>query len=198
MPEREEREKKHQRNVKILALIGKMVDVLAYVILFLIFFSQTSDAMSHADFITIFEVIIFLTLFFSFAYGIARLIGFLARKIIQRIADIFSRMIFSDYEAYKEKEAQEEFRENFEEAEREREKEESREENREESVERSEDTELMRDLRLFGLSLPFSKEELRKRYIEVMKRAHPDNGGSDEMAKEASAARDRLERYAAG
>lgn len=198
MSDRKQKEEKYQKIAKILTWISQIVDVLAYVIPLLIFFSQIRAAMSHTDFGTVFEVFFFILLF-PFVYGIARVIGFITRQVISLIAHICCRSILGDdYEEYKDRKTYEEYREYFEEAEREREQERGAEKEKEESRTSEGDTELMRDLRLFGLSLPFSKAELRKRYIEAVKQAHPDNGGSPEMAKAINAARDRLQRYAAG
>ena len=159
---------------------------------------ENTKNMSGANFATVFEIFFYILLF-PFVYGIARVIGFITRQVISLIAHIYCRSILGDdYEAYKEEKTYEEFKDYFDEAEREREQERGAEKEREENRTSEGDTELMRDLRLFGLSLPFSKAELRKRYIEAVKQAHPDNGGSPEMAKAINAARDRLQRYAAG
>ena len=198
MSGRKQKEEKYQKIATILTWISQIVDALAYVIPLLIFFSQVRTAMSSANFGTVFEVFFFILLF-PFVYGIARFIGFITRQVISLIAYICCRSILGDdYEEYKERKTYEEFRDYFDEAEREREQERGAEKEKEESRTSEGDTELMRDLRLFGLSLPFSKAELRKRYIEAVKQAHPDNGGSPEMAKAIKAARDRLQRYAAG
>lgn len=59
----------------------------------------------------------------------------------------------------------------------------------------SDETEQPRDrdetedaLRYFGLSMPFTEAELKSKYREAMKRAHPDAGGSNEEAS-------RINRY---
>lgn len=47
-------------------------------------------------------------------------------------------------------------------------------------------------LNLFGLTGGFTEENLRKKYLELSKKYHPDMGGSDEMMKKVNAAYDAL------
>ena len=47
-------------------------------------------------------------------------------------------------------------------------------------------------LNLFGLTGTFTEENLRKKYLELSKKYHPDMGGSDEMMKKINAAYDAL------
>lgn len=60
---------------------------------------------------------------------------------------------------------------------------------------RSED-ELKKALSYYGLKIPFSEKELKERRKELIKRAHPDSGGSEEEAKTINAYFDILKRYA--
>ena len=43
-------------------------------------------------------------------------------------------------------------------------------------------------LNLFGFTGSFTEESLRKKYLELSKKYHPDMGGSDEMMKKVNAA----------
>ena len=47
-------------------------------------------------------------------------------------------------------------------------------------------------LNLFGFTGGFTEENLRKKYLELSKKYHPDMGGSDEMMKKINAAYDTL------
>ena len=47
-------------------------------------------------------------------------------------------------------------------------------------------------LNLFGFTGSFTEESLRKKYLELSKKYHPDMGGSDEMMKKVNAAYDAL------
>ena len=47
-------------------------------------------------------------------------------------------------------------------------------------------------LNLFGFTDGFTEESLRKKYLELSKKYHPDMGGSDEMMKKVNAAYDAL------
>ena len=43
-------------------------------------------------------------------------------------------------------------------------------------------------LRLFGFTSNFTKEELKKRYLELSKKYHPDLNGDEEMMKKINSA----------
>lgn len=47
-------------------------------------------------------------------------------------------------------------------------------------------------LNLFGFTGEFTEENLRKKYLELSKKYHPDMGGSDEMMKAVNTAYDTL------
>lgn len=47
-------------------------------------------------------------------------------------------------------------------------------------------------LKLFGFTGEFTEENLRKKYLELSKKYHPDMGGSDEMMKKVNTAYDTL------
>ena len=47
-------------------------------------------------------------------------------------------------------------------------------------------------LKLFGFTGEFTEENLRKKYLELSKKYHPDMGGSDEMMKAVNTAYDTL------
>ena len=51
-------------------------------------------------------------------------------------------------------------------------------------------------LRVFGLKLPFSSADLKKRRNELVKKNHPDHGGTNEKMIEINKAYDLLKRYA--
>ena len=50
---------------------------------------------------------------------------------------------------------------------------------------------------LFGMTGSYTVEQLRHRRRDLMKKCHPDEGGSNHMAQEINAAYDILEKYAA-
>lgn len=47
-------------------------------------------------------------------------------------------------------------------------------------------------LKLFGFTCEFTEENLRKKYLELSKKYHPDMGGSDDMMKKINTAYDTL------
>lgn len=53
-------------------------------------------------------------------------------------------------------------------------------------------------MRLFGLKEPFTKAELKAKYRVLMKKSHPDSGGSDEQAAMVNKAYELLKEYAKG
>lgn len=53
-----------------------------------------------------------------------------------------------------------------------------------------------RALRVFGLKLPFSSADLKKRRNELVKKNHPDHGGTNEKMIEINKAYELLKRYA--
>ena len=51
-------------------------------------------------------------------------------------------------------------------------------------------------LRVFGVKLPFSSADLKKRRNELVRKNHPDHGGTNEKMIEINKAYDLLKRYA--
>ena len=50
-------------------------------------------------------------------------------------------------------------------------------------------------LRLFGFTSNFTKEELKKRYLELSKKYHPDLNGDEEMMKKVNMAYEILKKH---
>lgn len=51
-------------------------------------------------------------------------------------------------------------------------------------------------LKFYGLSIPFSSQTLKEKRRELMKKAHPDAGGSTEQAEKVNVFYEVLEKYA--
>lgn len=191
MEGREKREKIYENIKRALHVLSKIADILMYALPLYIIWREVHSAASAPDFGGGIELV-FLFLFFPLVFSLFRLFRWILSLFFSLILGIASGVLLSE----EGREESEDFRhDDFAGG--------STDNNTWEEEETSSsfsgpssDAGLSSDLLLFGLSLPFSREELQKKYRDAMKRAHPDSGGNEEMAKAINAAKDRLERYA--
>lgn len=190
MEEREKKEKIYENIECALHILLKIADILMYALPLYIIWREVHSAASAPDFGGGIELV-FLFLFFPLVFSLFRLFRWILSLFFSLILGIASGVLLSD-----EGREESQFRhDDFADGSTDNDTWEEEEASGSFSGPSS-DSDISSDLLLFGLSFPFSREELQKKYRDAMKRAHPDSGGNEEMAKEINGAKDRLERYA--
>ena len=190
MKGREKKEKIYENIERVLHVLSKIADILMYALPLYIIWREVHSAASAPDFGGGIELV-FLFLFFPLVFSLFRLFRWILSLFFSLILGIASGVLLSDEGGEESQFRHDDFADGS--------TDNSTWEEEEASSSfsgPSSDSALSSDLLLFGLSLPFSREELQKKYKEAMKRAHPDSGGNEEMAKEINGAKDRLEKYA--
>ena len=190
MKGREKKKKIYENIERVLHVLSKIADILMYALPLYIIWREVHSAASAPDFGGGIELV-FLFLFFPLVFSLFRLFRWILSLFFSLILGIASGVLLSDEGGEESQFRHDDFADGS--------TDNSTWEEEEASSSfsgPSSDSALSSDLLLFGLSLPFSREELQKKYKEAMKRAHPDSGGNEEMAKEINGAKDRLEKYA--